>query len=623
ELIDFFASIKNNTAMQATPHIKIKELDYSFILSNKGGKASTEQEIWQFIVNIAEESQKNGIQEAKIETLINFLKNSDKSASILNDLYRESISKGDDKATIDNIRRVFVKIYKYFENNLSQDVKEIRNDLTNILVKFPPKLLAGMFEKTEIDGENYDLAKEITKDFSDDTISDFMVSLLNRENSVNENLLKVFDKLVSGKEKDKISDVVSLAADKLFSKNLPDKDIEKLQQSITDLFQTHSNNEFMSQIYKKTVEVFLGNDIGAVIDKKKAFVLISTYKEFLKHENMVREKTRCLLNILWLEENPDVFEKITRKLIELFPELFDLEDVKSIREIFELFIDHLRLEQKENKFIELQAKIFLNEITKTENIEKIISFIPKAKSDALEDIGYILSKTQTASLDLLLNAFLKDKNPYNKHKFNSVLVKMKTGVLEKINHRLNSAKDNFAIKDLLKVLKFIDPERAHKIATKMLNHKNIEVRLEALDNFLPETKEEMNIIFKFFKKEKDESVKTMAIGILVNTKDNNTLKDIFVYLERSFFRRKYLLKLVKSCGNLKISESVPFIKKVLKKTGFLNIPNRDELRVAAVISLGQIGTPEALRSIEQRLNDKRARVRRMCQIILEQTKSRL
>lgn len=622
ELTDFLGFIKNNAGIPpSTPYIKIKELDYSFILSNKQGKALTEQEIWQSIVNIAEEFQGGDIQEkSKIEILINFLKNSDKSASILNNLYQESVNKTDDKATVDDIRRVFIKMYKYFKNNLIQDVNEIRNDLANIIVKFPPELIVGLFEETETNGENFNLAKEITKDFSDDMISDFMVSLLNKENSVNENLLKVFNKLVSGEQKDKISNVVSLAADKLFSKNLPDRDIARLQKSIADLFKAHNNDEFMSQMYKKTVEVFLGNDMEAVIDNKKILVLTNAYKEFLKYENIVWEKTRCLLNILWLEENPDDFEKITRKLTELLPELFNLKDIRSIRETFELFADHLRPEQKENKFIELHAKNFFNEITKTENIEKLISFIPGAGRNAMEDLCYIFSKIQTISLDLLLDAFLEDKNPYNRHKFNSVLIKMGTGVFEEISYRLKNSEDNFAIKDLLKTLKLIDPEKAHKNTIKMLNHKNTEVRLEALKDFLPETKEEINIIFQILKKEKDESVKTMAIEILLNTKDNNVLKNVFEYSGKNFLRKKYLLRLIKSCGNLKIPESIPFIKKVLEKKGFFNIPNRDELRIAAAVSLGQIGGDEALHSIEQQLNDKRERVRRMCQIVVSRSK---
>lgn len=574
ELIEFFGGVKNKAAvLPQRLHIKIKEVDYSSILSNKKEKTVTDKEIWQSIINIVDESQKTVLEEPKAEALINFLKNSDKSASILNDL-------ADDKTAIENICRVFAKIYKYFENDSSQDVKEVRNDMANIIVKFSPELIVGMFEETEI-------AKEITKDFSDEMISDFIVSLLSKENSVNENLLKVFNKLASGKETDKISDVVSLAADKLFSKNLPDKDIAKLQKSIADLFKIHSNNEFMSQMYKKTVEAFLSGGTKAAIDAKKVSALTNAYKEFLKYENIVREKTRCLLNILWLEENPDDFEKITRKLAEVLPELFNLKDVKGIREIFELFTDHLRQEQKQNKFIELQAKTFLNEISKAENIEKIISFIPEINSDALEDISYVLSKAQTASLNLLLDAFLKDKSPYSRRKFNSVLSKMGAGVVENINSRLNNAKDSSVIKDLLEFSRFIDP----------------------------------NIILKVFKREKDESVKIMAMGILINTRDNNILKKVFEYLDKSFFRRKYLLKFIKLCGDLKILESAPLIKTVLEKKSFLNIPNRDELRVATAVSLGQIGGDEALNFIKQRLDDKRVRVRRMCQIILSRQES--
>ena len=62
---------------------------------------------------------------------------------------------------------------------------------------------------------------------------------------------------------------------------------------------------------------------------------------------------------------------------------------------------------------------------------------------------------------------------------------------------------------------------------------------------------------------------------------------------------------------------MPYLKKVLFKQILFNTKRWDDLRVASVVSLRQIGTAEAMELIEKGLSIKRAPVKRMCNIVME------
>ena len=100
-------------------------------------------------------------------------------------------------------------------------------------------------------------------------------------------------------------------------------------------------------------------------------------------------------------------------------------------------------------------------------------------------------------------------------------------------------------------------------------------------------------------------------------KDKRIIDKLFKYIERSFFKGRFLFKLVELCGQLKMPETLPYLKKVFLKQPLFNTQKTDELRVASAVSLRQIGTPEAMELIKKGLNDKRGPVRRTCNIIME------
>ena len=64
------------------------------------------------------------------------------------------------------------------------------------------------------------------------------------------------------------------------------------------------------------------------------------------------------------------------------------------------------------------------------------------------------------------------------------------------------------------------------MSKRMMGHKNAQIRLEALDGFVPKTQREMHYVFKLLKKEKDSGVKKKAAIVLLNTKNKEIINSL-------------------------------------------------------------------------------------------------
>ncbi|MCK4462908.1 MAG: hypothetical protein KAU58_01195 [Candidatus Omnitrophica bacterium] len=627
ELVEFFKFLKNDAktirekggilkSIPSTPNLKIKEIDYSSLLGSAREQVTTEEKkIQQSLYSVAEESKKGKLPESKLEFLVDFLENPQRSASALNKLYKEAVAKLEGEETVKSIREAIARIREYFKKDTGENAKKLRADLAHVITRLNPDLVIRLFEQATIDGKNFDLAQEITKDFSDEFIAGFIESLVSGEGALNENLLKVFDKLTPGE--DKAANIAPMIVDRLFGKGLLNVDtFSKLQESIKEIFKMHPDSNFMSEMYKMTVETFVDKKTGTPISAARLYPLVREFMKSTTEENQRKEKIRLLINIIWLEDDPSGFKKFSARLTDIFPEILDSKNTESIKEILELFTERLRPEQQKNIQINSELKAILAKIITREIIEKIISFIPEKDNKGLEEIVYILSKTKNNSADSLIDMFVSEKDPLRRYKFRSVISMMKGDISQEIARKMEDCHSS-AARDLFEILKGTDPEKARLIAKRLIWHKDTQMRLEALEWFDPKTQDEKNSIFEIFKKEKNKEIQNKTLITLIKTKDKTIIDKLFKYTERSFFKSEFLLKLVELCGQLKMQETLPHLKRVLLKRLLFNTKKTDELRVASAVSLRQIGTAEAMELIKKGLNDKREPVRRTCNIIME------
>ncbi|MFH1878725.1 MAG: hypothetical protein ABH883_07965 [Candidatus Omnitrophota bacterium] len=634
EIFAFFKAIRVNERelnekggiLKSLPplrYLKVKEIDYRDILvSAKEEVATEETKIWKKLFDIAQESAKGKLPESKVEFLVNFLKDTKRSAVTLNRVYHQAVEKLRGPDAVQDIQGMISKVCAYFERETGDmDIKEVRVDLMRILSQLDTDLVAGLFERATIDGHDFELAEAVTRDFSDSFIADFIESLISGEDTFNENLLKVFDKLAPGAGK--ADSIVGMVADKLFSKRILNADtLSKLQMSVKEIFASHPESNFMSQMYKITVDAVTNKKIDTLIYVARLSPLISRFVQSVEEEKLKKEEVWLLLNLLWLEESSVDFGKFSGKLVAIMPELFDSRDTARLREIMEFFSEKLRPEQKKDRQMAAEIKTVLKSVASKENIDSIIDLIPDASSKEMDDISEILLKSGVKSGGVLIDAFIRDKNPAHRNKYRLVLSRMREEVTEEIIDRLDYSEPHI-VRDLLNLIKEYAPEKAHLVAMKMINHSDPQMRWEGLEGFVPGTHEEIESVFRIYRKEKNPEIQKKAAAVLLRARKTEVIDRLFFMARRSFFgRRARILQLVELCGQLKIAESVAHLKvNFLKRGLFFNTASRDEFRGAVVTSLGRIHTEEAMELVVMGTKDTSKKVKKMCQILLELDKN--
>jgi hypothetical protein len=627
ELISFFdllrqdrralqekGGVKKN--MPPGKHIKIKEIDYRTLLSSQTEKSQTEEDkVWKFLFDIAEETKSGDLPESKMDFLVNFFKDTKRSAKTLNKVYQQAAAqlREDEKAV--DIRQVIAQICRYLEKKSGSDAKDLKIQLMTVISQLNPDLINILFERTVGDDQGYDLAESITKDFSEDYIAEFIESLIRNEDNFNENLLKVFEKLTPGPTK--ANSVVSLVADKLFSKRIMNPDtLTQLQMSIMEIFKRHPESNFMNQIYKITVDAVMNKKIDTLVYMARLSPLINKFVQSMETEQLKKEKIWLLLNILWLENDPAEFRRFTSKLMSILPEILDSKDTGRLREIVEFFTEKIRPDQKADPNMVQEIREGLRKLTSKETLDAIISLIPEAGQKDLEDILYTLTRSEANCAKVLVDAYIAEKNPASRNKFRFLFLKMRNEISREAVNRLEDC-DAALVKDLFQILTDCSPQKAHLVAKKLIVHKNAQVRWQALEVFEPADAEEMHEVFKIYRKEKNKGVKKKATTVLLRTRNPETINRLFKHAERNRLHPRDLAELVELCGQAHIQESFPHLKRIFAKRIWFPSKRKEDLRVAIITSIGRLQTPDAVKLVKDGLRDKSRRVREMAGIITQ------
>jgi len=627
ELIQFFNLIRQDRKtiyekggilknLPSDVHLNVKEIDYRLLLSNKTEKEESEEEkIWQFLFDIAEETKGGELPESKMDFLVNFFKDTKRSAKTLNKVYKDAVAQLQDAEKARDVRDVIAQICQYLEKHSGENAKELKIQLMSVISQLSPDLINILFEHTVGDDQSYDIAEAITKDFSEDYIAEFIETLIQNEDTFNENLLKVFDKLTPGENK--TNSVVSLVAEKLFSKRIMNPNtLSQLQMSIMEIFKRHPESNFMNQIYKITVDAVMNKKIDTLVYMARLSPLINKFVQSMEEEQLKKEKIWLLLNILWLEGDPKEFKKFTNKLMSVLPEILDSKDTGRLREIVEFFTEKTRPEQRGNQEMLREIKEGLVRITSKETIESIISLVPEAGQKDLEDILYTLIKSEADCAKTLVDAYVAEKNPAHRNKFKFIFLKIRNEISREVVNRLEYC-DASLVRDLFQILNECAPQKAHLVAKKLIQHKNAQIRWQALEVFEPADADEMLEVVKIYKKEKNKGVKKKAAMVLLRTHDSDTIHRLFRHAEKGRFRPKDLLELVELCGSVRVPESFVHLQRLFTKRSWLSTRRRDDLRVAIITSSGRLQTPDAMNLVRGATNDKSKRVREMAEIVMK------
>jgi DNA-directed RNA polymerase subunit F len=636
EVAEFLAVIKNDPETIArmggvakntppTPHLAVKEIDYSAILTSaKAGEVLGKDGLWAELCRIGEDALVAELPASKLEFIEKFLKDPRKAAALLNRIYKEAAAKLEKDAVIENVRNVLANINRYYRDFCPEKAKGMRGELLEIISRLDPKLVVEIFEESGGDIAALEFSNDLLNGMSNDAIAAFISALMGNEGVINPGLVGLFDRLAS--QNGELGSVAAIVADRLFGKELLDKDaMTTLRTSIGEIFKSYPDNDFMSHIYQLTMEAFLTSEGVEGTRDDEAGRLIKEYTAFLTKENLKKEKVRLLADIIRYEEDSLKFKQFSAELLSVLRERLENSDVESVRETFELFAERLRPEQLAKEGIANEVKEALEVMRAPDVIEHLVSSVPKVDMSLLGDIAYVLAKIPAAA-ESLLEAFAREANPLSRGRFAYLLSNMGKAAARDVSERLGSIADGEGtpqlLKELLKVLKNLDPEEAWSAARRLLKHRDGRVRISVLEFFTPRTKEDARMIFDIFETERDPEALTKIIAALVRTSDDDTIARLFERFGKGFFNQSRLLEVIRLCGDFKVRGAVSYLGRILGRRPFFSTKAADDLRLASAISLGRIGTTDALEFLRSSINDGSEPVRRMCGYILKKAEEK-
>lgn len=638
ELEAFFAAVKCDPkacassggilkSMPKAGHILVREIDYSALL--KVGGASREapephdKDVWQSLVLVAAMRAGEELPLSKVEFLNTFLVNPEKSAGILNKIYKEALAKVDDNATVEKMRSALLGISRYFQRTGSADAMTVRKDIADIILRLDPALVARLFEEGAPGGAGAALSDEIMRDLSDDTVADFIASMVGREGAVNKHLLKFFDKLTH--DGHRAGNMSALVADKLFDMRSLNKDLlGQLQSSVKEMLKTSPENSFLSEMYRMTVETFVDSSVGLAYRSDEYLRLARESAESLKFDSLQRQEVRLLLNLLWLERDPASFGKLCTVLARKLDPLLDVLYIQVAREVYEFFLEKMDPAIRAEKAFAGPAAPIVARLTSVETLGKVVALVRDAGPFELNNIARILKLTKPASIRLAIDSFALSEDELTRDRSAQILMMLGADIVPDLVRKLEHAAGLVpsVVLGLFDIVKRLDPQEAQEASRILLRQKDARVQAEALALFTPQTAADASALLDLLKTEIGDEVAHRILHTLLRSPDARVIDLIFRSVRRGPLRGRYLEAVVKLCGDFKVTAAFPELRDIFVRRPFFYTRSADAVRVAACVSLAQIGTPEAMALVTRGLADPSEAVRRMSGIILELDKKK-
>jgi hypothetical protein len=602
-------------------NLDMKVLDYSKLLGSAQEEVTEEEnDIWQSLCNIGIETEQGELPGSKHEFLEGFLKNSEDSAVVLNKIYKQAIAGSDEKETaLNSIRATIARVTRYFEKAPGSNSREARKEIADLIAKLDPELVIKVFEGEQDGDLEIDLAREITKDFNDDMLGDFIGSLISSRGGVNENLLKVFDKMMRGNEQ--TGSLASLVTEKVFgADNMDPANLAEIQLSVKELTKTNPEHTFMSQVYKMTLDAFVSDTMQSQGAGGELAILVRKFKDSMDEKTVLEERIDLILNLIWVEDDAEEFVKLTGYLEVELEKAIGYAGMKCLRHSVELFSELLRPNQIVGSEMEAARDKIMDHFKGETVTDKLVATISSADHEELGDIAYIFSHILSDAGKKMVDAFILEEDPFIRDQYVTVFCGMGDSISSAISVQIGLA-DIRAIKVLLGVLKIINKEVADKKIKELLKNDSEDIRLIAAKNYVAYENDEKQL-FEMMIREKDEKVLIALLELLVKTENGEMVNKLFKAIKGKKVPYKHMLDLVKLCGNHRIQDSIQELKGILSAEPFLNPGKNDELRIAAVVSLGQIDTVESFIAIQEGLKSKRKEIKDMCDIILNSPKAK-
>jgi len=598
-------------------HISIKEIDYSFFINNAGGDVTEEEaKAWENFLNAADQASYGKISDNNFEFVVDFLKNGRDTAETLNRMYNKAQTEHNTVKVNELAQKIYKSISgvsKYFNKNIPAYVNEVKVDLMKIFMQLDQGLVDKILNEVMDDKSGFDLFGELTKGMSDNDIGEFIESFILGKGTFTEHHLRLIDRIMP--EREKALNVASLVTEKLLGKGLLSADgLSTLQDSIKELFKVCPNSNFMTEVYKKTVDQFIEKKVVSPLDEARVNMLKKECMESIKDTTLKKERVRLVLNLLADEENPAEFTKYAHMIKQFYRDIINVNNIDVIYDVFEFFSSRVNSSQVQNAESAKAIKEILMFVSEKEYFEKILSFIPHVPDDELHFFEDIMEKSAVNYAGLLTDLFLDEQDQMARYRMSSVLARIKTGIVESFSEKLaNINPEN--VKAVIKIISAQSSERGHEIVKSLIYNANPAIKNEALDIYIPSGQKETAVLNNMLCEEKDKTTLEKIMVCILKSGEDDNVSGLFVKMSKTHMWREHYLKLVELCGVYKVKSSAVTLKNIFSKRPFFNTRWHDILRVTALMSLRRLGDKDTESLIVRGLKDRSRYVREKCQVI--------
>ena len=211
--------------------------------------------------------------------------------------------------------------------------------------------------------------------------------------------------------------------------------------------------------------------------------------------------------------------------------------------------------------------------------------------------------------DIMLPTFLeliKTSNQISQHATIATLINQAgPNAIAGFVNELKSVTELEPLKRLLNVITIASPPEMQSLLSDFLKHRNETIREETI-NAIKKLPKNTSLPILLEALDETESIALLAASTLTEL-DYREAVDKIVFL---FSKVNDKVKICHLLGKIADAKTIPFLRNVLFKKGFLGFGRRysDEIRGAAAWALGHIKIPEAVAALEKALKDKSPQV---------------
>ncbi|MBF0216277.1 MAG: hypothetical protein HQL30_04705 [Candidatus Omnitrophica bacterium] len=493
----------------------------------------------------------------------------------------------------------------------------IMDDLNSLLKGFLADIPA-------MSGASLDRPEDVIARFDDERVAAFIALLITARGGIDSSLLGVVEKMLSGRAN--VNSIARAVSEVLIRKDFLNKDrIAEFQISARELMKGRANNRFISEIYRLSVEIALTIDLKTDSTGFKLFKLVEEYKLGITGGAALERDVYLFLNLILAEDDAGEKRKLASRLAGYLAALVEHRNIRVIADICRsMSMPGAVYAARSGEGPESPAGMIMGALNGTVSPAFLANLIEGEDADGLSDIAYVFSAKGGEAVDALIDAFLYEQNIFVKDKYFNVFSGPIADISPRLAAKLLRMKDDpIRAKELVNILKAIDIEKAKSVSGELLASRDPDICLKAIEIYEPVGHDGIGLLKEIIRKSRNKKVREAALRKIVGTRNWAYIKGFFEPGEDSGLSTDGLFpELVRSSGDSRINESVPYLSRILMKSPVFGSVRRDELRLSAVVSLGQIHTAEAIAAIREGMAGSSGIVKKMCEVILKMEKEK-